>query len=108
MPGRVSTRRQFAEFATPTGRGQSGSLRVVFVEHSDQGSYDVAFAISRKVGNAVVRNRIRRRLRAAMDGLSPAPKSGLYLIKCGNGSGQLSYDELQIHLQTALGRAHAC
>ena len=108
MPGRVTTRRQFAEFATPTGRGQSGSLRVVFVEHSDQGSYDVAFAISRKVGNAVVRNRIRRRLRAAMDGLSPALKSGLYLIKCGNGSGQLPYDELQIHLQTALRRAHAC
>lgn len=107
MPGRVSTRRQFAEFATPTGRGQSGSLRIIFVDHSDQGSYDVAFAISRKVGNAVVRNRIRRRLRAVMDGLSPAPKPGLYLIKCAIGSGNLSYDELQLHVQTALNRAHA-
>jgi len=77
------------------------------VEHSDQGSCDVAYAISRKVGNAVVRNRIRRRLRAVMDGLSPAPKSGLYLIKCGNGTGQLSYDELQHHLQAALIRAQA-
>ena len=107
VPGRVSTRRQFAEFARPTGRGQSGSLRVVFVDHPGQGSYHAAFAISRKVGNAVVRNRIRRRLRAVMDGLSPAPKSGLYLIKCGNGTGQLSYDEIQLHLQTALERAHA-
>ena len=107
MPGRVSTRRQFAEFARPTGRGQSGSLRIVFVEHSDQGSCDVAFAISRKVGNAVVRNRIRRRLRALMDGLSPAPRPGLYLIKCANGTGQLPYDELQTHLQTALAKAHA-
>jgi ribonuclease P protein component len=107
MPGRVTTRRQFAEFATPTGRGQSGILRVVFVEHSNQGSFAVAYAISRKVGNAVVRNRIRRRLRAVMDGLSPAPKSGLYLIKCGNGSGQLPYDELQQHLRAALIRATA-
>ncbi|NNN09504.1 MAG: ribonuclease P protein component [Acidimicrobiaceae bacterium] len=107
MPGRVSTRRQFAEFATPTGRGQSGSLRVLFVEHSNQGSFDVAYAISRKVGNAVVRNRIRRRLRAVMDSLSPAPKTGLYLIKCGNGTGELTYDEIQQHLQVALARARA-
>ncbi len=107
MPGRVSTRRQFAEFSTPTGRGQSGSLRVVFVEHPGQGSCAVAFAISKKVGNAVVRNRIRRQLRAAIDGLSPAPHPGLYLIKCAKGTGQLSYDEIQQHLRAALGRAHA-
>ncbi len=80
---------------------------MVFVEHLDQDSIDVAFAISRKVGNAVVRNRIRRRLRAAMDGLSPAPSSGLYLIKCGDGTGQLSYDEIQQHIQVALTRARA-
>lgn len=107
MPGRVSTRRQFAEFATPTGRGQSGPLRIVFVERSSQASCDVAYAISRKVGNAVVRNRIRRRLRAVMDGFVPAPRSGLFLIKCGNGTGQLSYDEIQHHLQVALTRARA-
>ena len=107
MPGRVSTRRQFAEFSTPTGRGQSGTLRVVFVEHPDQGSCAVAFAISTKVGNAVVRNRIRRQLRAAIDGLSPQPLSGIYLIKCAKGTGQLTYDETLRHLQIALGRARA-
>ena len=107
MPGRVSTRRRFAEFATPTGRGKSGTLRIVFVEHSDQGSCDVAYAISRKVGNAVQRNKIRRRIRAAMDSFSPAPRPGLYLIKCANGTGQLSYDELEQHLRAALQRAHA-
>ena len=107
MPGRVVSRRQFAEFAAPTGRGRSGPLRVVFVEHSDHESRDVAYAIGRKVGIAVIRNRIRRRLRAAMDGLSPAPRNGLYLIKCGNGTGQLSYDELQHHLLVALQAARA-
>ena len=107
MPGRVVTRRQFAELASPTGRGRSGPLRIVFVEHSDQGSCDVAYAISRKVGNAVIRNRIRRRLRALVDGLSPTLAHGLYLIKCGNGTGQLSYDELQHHLLAALTAARA-
>ena len=107
MPGRVSTRRQFAEFSAPTGRGQNGLLRIVFVEKPDQGNCKVAFAVSKKVGNAVVRNRIRRRLRASFDGLSPAPKPGLYLIKCSPGTGNLSYDEIQHHLQGALLRARA-
>ena len=42
-----------------------------------------------------------------MDGFSPAPVSGLYLIKCANGTGQLSYDEILHHLHTALIRARA-
>ncbi len=107
VPGRVSTRRQFAEFSTPSGRGQSGLLRIVFVAHPEQTSRDVAFAISRKVGNAVVRNRIRRRLRALMDDFYPALQPGLYLIKCANGCGQLSYDEIKHHLQSALARSGA-
>jgi len=78
MPGRVISRRQFAEFSSPTGRGSSGPLRVVFVARSTE-SVGVAYAISRKVANAVHRNRIRRRLRAAMDGLEPRPLPGLYL-----------------------------
>ena len=106
MPDRVRTRRQFALFATPTGRGQSGSLRISFVAEEDGvPTVAVAYAISRKVGNAVVRNRIRRRLRALIDGLDPQPKPGKYLIRCGNETGKLSYEELQHHLGEALDRA---
>jgi len=106
MPGRVVSRRQFAEFSSPTGRGSSGPLRVVFVAHPTESSLGVAYAISRKVANAVNRNRIRRRLRAAMDGLSPRPLSGIYLIKCANGTKDLSYDELLHHLTHAVSRAN--
>jgi len=108
VPGRVRTRRQFALFATPTGRGQSGPLRISFVEGPpESSSVDVAYAISRKVGNAVLRNRIRRRLRALLDDLNPQPKPGTYLIRCGFETGNLSYDELHNHLRKALERAHA-
>lgn len=108
MPDRVRTRRQFALFATPSGRGQSGSLRISFVaESTESSSVAVAYAISRKVGNAVVRNRIRRRLRALVDQLDPQPKPGKYLIRCGNETRDLSYDELQYHLNEALQRAGA-
>jgi ribonuclease P protein component len=108
VPGRVRTRRQFALFATPTGRGQSGPLRISFVVGSPESrSVDVAYAISRKVGNAVVRNRIRRRLRALIDDLEPQPKPGTYLIRCGFETGNLPYEELRRHLHQALDRADA-
>lgn len=108
MPGRVRTRRQFALFATPTGRGQSGSLRISFVEDTTPvPKVAVAYAISRKVGNAVVRNQIRRRLRALVDELDPQPKPGNYLIRCGNETGNLSYEQLKHHLTEALGRTGA-
>lgn len=107
MPGRVRTRRQFALFAKPTGRGQSGPLRISFVaDPSAAATVNVAYAISRKVGNAVTRNQIRRRLRALFDDLQPRPLSGNYLIKCGNESGNLSYDDLRHHLSNAVERAN--
>jgi ribonuclease P protein component len=107
VPGRVRTRRQFALFATPTGRGQSGPLRVSFVAQESSQYPDVAYAISRRVGNAVSRNRIRRQLRALVDDLNPQPRSGLYLIRCGFETGNLSYDQLHHHLHQALVRAGA-
>ena len=62
----------------------------------------VAFAISRKVGSAVVRNRLRRRLRAMFDGLSGELAQGLYLVKCDIRAKELSYDELHLQLDKAL------
>ena len=62
----------------------------------------VAFAISRKVGNAPRRNRLRRRLRALMAtqpaGLAPAS----YLLSAQPGASDLSFDQLSSHLTEAL------
>jgi ribonuclease P protein component len=46
----------------------------------------IGFTVTRKVGNAVVRNRARRRLRAAADAvLRPAPPAGWDVVLIGRG-----------------------
>lgn len=105
MPGRVRTRRRFARLAAPSARGASGPLRLAYADDPDALGVDVAFAVPRRVGSAVARNRIRRRLRALVDGLDPAPPRGSYLIRCDIQTGQLSHDQLAHHLREALARA---
>jgi ribonuclease P protein component len=67
----------------------------------------VAFAIGRAVGNAVERNTIRRRLRSLMDEIQPHCGQGLYLIKCGFATKELTYDQLREQLRSAL-RSAGC
>jgi ribonuclease P protein component len=63
----------------------------------------VAYAIGRSVGTAVVRNRVRRRLRAALvaldhDGLTPA--CGDLLVSVRPEVATVSYEELHGHLRS--------
>ncbi|MBU6233757.1 MAG: ribonuclease P protein component [Acidobacteria bacterium] len=99
-PDGIRLRRHFAAFSSPSARAKSGPVRVSYVRGPDPAA--VAFAIGKPVGNAVTRNRIRRRLRAQIDlRTSPLPP-GYYLVKCGIGTEKLTYDELQHHLYRAL------
>jgi ribonuclease P protein component len=61
--------------------------------------------VTKKVGKAVVRNRVRRRLKAILD----APNSGLtpggwYVIHCRPACATLKFDELRSQLMGALRR----
>jgi len=53
----------------------------------------VAFAVGRPVGGAVVRNRVRRRLRSIVAGANTAP--GDYLVQARPDAATLSYDGLR-------------
>ena len=61
----------------------------------------VAFAIGRATGNAVTRNRLRRRLRAILRS-SPELPTGLMLIGAGRPAVELTFDELTIKTQRLL------
>jgi ribonuclease P protein component len=60
----------------------------------------VAFAIGKRVGPAVVRNRLRRRLRAILVEAVPAP--GDYLVATDPAAAALPFTELKALVSTAL------
>jgi ribonuclease P protein component len=56
----------------------------------------VGFAVSRHVGNAVTRNRVRRRLRAAVrDELAAVRADSAYLVGATPAAARASFDELR-------------
>ncbi|MCY3807085.1 MAG: ribonuclease P protein component [bacterium] len=69
----------------------------------------VAFAVARSTGSAVVRNRLRRRLRAVMRELAdparlPALPSGAYLIRARRNAGTAGFARLQQDAERLLER----
>ena len=99
MPERIRLRRDFSGFSRPTARGRSGPIRIAYVSNDSPAA--VAYAIGKHVGNAVVRNRIRRRIRALIDSRDAPLPAGFYLVKCGIGAQELTYDQLHDHLERA-------
>lgn len=68
----------------------------------------VAFSIGRKVGPAVVRNKLRRRLRAAardLDRSTGGLPTGAYLIMLRPEAAGRSYDDLRHDLADAIASA---
>lgn len=92
---RVRDRATFEALRREGRRTRRGSLTVTYVP-ADDTPPRVAYGIGRKVGPAVVRNRVRRRLRAAARALAATPglASGAYLVTVGPGAADASAAEL--------------
>ena len=99
---RIRSQRTFDLFRTSGTSGASGPLRVKFVGQKSWSKAEVAYALGKKLGGSVVRNRLRRRLRAIVSagevGLSP----GAYLVSAGPGATELSFDELKAAMSQAV------
>ncbi|MEO6987215.1 MAG: ribonuclease P protein component [Aquihabitans sp.] len=64
--GGVQERRTFAALRTSGIRVRRGPLSLTYLDDGADDGTRLAFAVTKKVGTAVTRNRIRRRIRAVM------------------------------------------
>ena len=104
--GHVRTRAEFTALRTRGVRSRHRPVRVTYLAPTDgTDQVRVAFAIGRPVGTAVRRNRLRRRLRAALGEL--APNAGTYLVGANADAAQLPYDTLRDQLAAALAEVGA-
>jgi ribonuclease P protein component len=110
VPHRITDRATFGALARAR-RVRQGPLTVAFVPPdaaaSEHGSPDarVGYSAGRKVGGAVVRNRVRRRLRAACrEHAALLVPGAAYLVSASPASAAMSYQDLAAHLAEALER----
>ncbi len=81
--------------------GRSGPISVSFVPAPCPAAF--AFAIGKRVGNAVVRNRLRRRLKELVRLRLDLP-CGTYLVRARPEAANLEFEELAVHLRRATSR----
>ncbi len=105
-PGRLKRRPEFLRAASAGKKAAVGGVVLQALARNDSGPARVGFTVTKKVGNAVVRNRTRRRLKeAARLLLTERPVSGVDLVLIGRASTrQRNFIALQADIGRALDR----
>ena len=106
--GRITRRAAFAELQRSRARGASGPVRVTFLPAApgESGVFpQVGYAIGRRCGSAVVRNRLRRRARAVVREEASTLPRGAFMVRLDPGAASLSAAEFRHDLARALHRA---
>ncbi|MGA7975575.1 MAG: ribonuclease P protein component [Pseudolabrys sp.] len=104
--------KQRADFlaATATGRKTAAAAFVLQArERTDSGAARFGFTVSKKVGNAVERNRVRRRLREIVR-LSPAGNMKVghdYVLIGRRAALRVPFERMARDFEGALRRVHA-
>ncbi len=106
-PGRLTRR---AEFLRAAAKGRKAALPGVVLQalpRDDQAPARLGFTVTRKIGNAVIRNRTRRRLKeAARLVLAEQPVAGVDLVLIGRAATRgRDFEALQDDLRRALAKA---
>jgi ribonuclease P protein component len=106
-PQRLKRRAEFLRVAARGRKVPSTGLVLQALVRPDCGPARLGFTVTRKVGNAVVRNRVRRRMKeAARLLLREAPVQGVDLVLVGRAATRgRKFAMLMDDLRRALGRA---
>jgi ribonuclease P protein component len=103
---RLRTPAEFRRVRELAPRGWPHRLLVLYVAPNELDRTRVGITVSGRVGNAVVRNKVRRRLREALRARLPKLKPGVdLLITARPASAAASWEELFEALDGVLARA---
>ncbi|MFQ7692687.1 MAG: ribonuclease P protein component [Christensenellales bacterium] len=91
-----------AQFKYVYRRGSSAGAREMVLLYVRGPALKVGFSVGKKLGCAVQRNRIRRRLRAACVPLLPNMKPGLYVFIARQPSAEAEFEKLGRSMQYLL------
>lgn len=83
-----------AQFKYVYRRGTSGGSHEVVMLYVRSNTLKVGFSVGKKLGCAVARNRIKRRMRAAVAPLLPRMKKGLYIFIARQPIAQADFSKL--------------
>lgn len=97
----ISDRATFGRVRRNGHRHRTADLRVTFLPGS-AGDLHVAYTIGRKVGSAVVRNRLRRRIRGVLDDHRNELPSGALVFGALPSAPGLSAAELRTQVEHVL------
>lgn len=87
LAGRLTRRAEFLRVASKGRKTPSSGLVLQALARADDGPVRLGFTVTKKVGNAVIRNRTRRRLReAARAVLRTTDVRGVDLVLIGRDS----------------------
>ena len=106
--GRITSRAALADAQRARARGACGPVRAAFapVDEMTPGVFpQVGYAIGRRCGSAVVRNRLRRRARAVVREEASSLPRGAFLVRLEPGASSLSAAQFRHDLTEAMHRA---
>ncbi|WP_249224409.1 ribonuclease P protein component [Nocardioides alcanivorans] len=102
---RLHTAHEFRAVTRQGRRAGSATLVAHLLVDPDGGPRRAGFVVSRAVGNSVVRNRVRRRLRHLVrEHLSVLPDSGMLVVRALPASAAATSVQLEADLLKAIGR----
>ena len=83
-------------------KGKGAAAREIALGFARGARLQVGFAVGKKVGGAVTRNRVKRRLRAAFRAELPKLRRGLYFVTAREAAAAADYQRLAASLRYLL------